>query len=141
MGGARTTSIDDETLRVGLAEVLDLASEKPEDAYTRILEKVNGWTSQLKPAKPTTTTIEQVPALEPAKDLGSSKGTKPQPTVTDEDRYLALPWKQSQKKPNLGTILVTPEILENSLARELYDRLKDWKTSLLVLLSPNVNLF
>jgi hypothetical protein len=45
-------SAPDETLRVGFAEVLDHASEKPEDAYARILGKVNDWTSQLKPAKP-----------------------------------------------------------------------------------------
>ena len=74
---------------------------------------LNDWTAQLKPTKPAT----QVP--EPA---------KPQPTISDEDRYLSLPWKQSLKKTNLGTVLVTTELLENPLARELYDRLKDWKT-------------
>jgi hypothetical protein len=34
-----------------------------------------------------------------------------------------LPWKQSQKKSNLATIRVTTELLENPIARELYDRL------------------
>jgi hypothetical protein len=51
---------------------------------------------------------------------------KPQPTI--EDRYLPLAWKQSQKKQNLATIMVTKELLENPVARELYDRLKDWRT-------------
>lgn len=50
------------------------------------------------------------------------------PTLSGEDRYLALPWKRSLKKQNLGTILVSMELLQNPLARELYDRLKDWKT-------------
>ncbi|MGA2785859.1 MAG: hypothetical protein ABSF09_14310 [Candidatus Bathyarchaeia archaeon] len=104
-----------ETLRIGLAEILDLASEKPEDAYTRIMQKVDGWTSQLKPTKPE----QHTTSLEPA---------KPQPTtVTVEDRYLTLPWKQSMKKQNLGTIHVTPELLQNPLARELYDKVKEWK--------------
>jgi hypothetical protein len=41
-----------ESLRVGFAEVLELGVEKPEDAYARILEKVNDWTGQLKPPWP-----------------------------------------------------------------------------------------
>jgi len=44
------------------------------------------------------------------------------------DPYATLPWKQSLKKQNLGTLLVTPKLLENPLARELYDRCKEWKT-------------
>jgi len=75
---------------------------------------LNDWTDQLKPIKPVAPTA-QVP--EPA---------NPQPTISGEDRYLSLPWKQSLKKSNLGTILVTTELLENPIARELYDRLKEW---------------
>jgi hypothetical protein len=127
-----------ETLRVGLAEVLDLAAEKPEDAYARILGKVNGWTSQLKPEKPMSSTgrthSESLPVAT-TQPPSSSEGTrlqenraKPEPTIGKEDPYLALPWKQSQKKQNLGTIHVTAEILENPLARELYDHLKEWKS-------------
>jgi len=77
---------------------------------------LNDWTAQLKLTKPAAPAT-QLP--EPA---------KPQPTISDEDRYLSLSWKQSLKKTNLGTIFVTTELLENPLARELYDRLKDWKT-------------
>ena len=73
-------------------------------------------TDQLKPTKPATRAA-QVP-----------EHAKPQPTISGEDRYLSLPWKQSLKKSNLGTVLVTTEVLENPIARELYDRLKDWKT-------------
>ena len=113
-----------ETLRVGLAEVLDLAVEKPEDAYTRILEKVNGWTSQLKPANPK---VESHSTLQPAKVVLAEEPLKPQPSVTVEDPYLALPWKQSQKKQTLATILVTPELLQNPLVRDLYDKVKEWK--------------
>ena len=65
----------------------------------------------------TQSTLDSIEVPEPAK-----------PQLTVEDRYLSLPWKQSQKKQNLGTILVTTELLENPIARELYDRLKDWKT-------------
>jgi hypothetical protein len=77
---------------------------------------LNDWTVRLKPTKPAAPAA-QVP--EPAKS---------QPTISSEDRYLSLPWKQSLKKSNLATILVTTELLENPIARELYDRLKDWKT-------------
>ena len=76
---------------------------------------LDGWTAQFKPAKPASPGNAQTP--EPA---------KPQPTISSEDRYLSLPWKQSLKKSNLGTILVTTELLENPIARELYDHLKDW---------------
>jgi hypothetical protein len=44
---------------------------------------------------------------------------------------ILLSFKEKEAKPkkqNLGTILVTTEPLENPIARELYDRLKDWKT-------------
>jgi hypothetical protein len=135
-----------ETLRIGLAEVLDLASEKPEDAYARIMQKVDGWTSQLKPAKPTTNTVVKPVApvaqsailpSEPVKPIGMEvpHPTKPQfitcdksePTVTGQDHYLELPWKQSQKKQTLATIHVTPELLQNPLARDLYDKVKEWK--------------
>ena len=77
---------------------------------------LNDWTTQLKPTKPAAPAA-QVP--EPA---------KPQPTISGEDRYLSLPWKQSLEKSNLGTVLVTTELLENPIARELYDRLKEWKS-------------
>jgi hypothetical protein len=78
---------------------------------------LDGWTAQFKPAKPASPGNAQTP--EPA---------KPQPTISSEDRYLSLPWKQSLKKSNLRTILVTTELLENPIAQELYDRLKEWKT-------------
>jgi len=42
----------------------------------------------------------------------------PSPT----DRYVSLPWKQSRKRPDLGTILVTVNL--PPLGRELYERLK-----------------
>ena len=75
----------------------------PPQLFARILEKVNSWTGQLKPVRPT---AEQVPLQELA---------KPEPSVTGEDPYLSLPWKQSQKKQNLGTILATAEVLETRL--------------------------
>ncbi len=50
------------------------------------------------------------------------------PSISSEDRYLTLPWKQSQKRQDLGTIMVTTELLENPIAGELYDRLQQWKT-------------
>lgn len=78
---------------------------------------LDGWTAQLKPTNPVSYGNSQTPA-----------SAKSQPTISEEDRYLSLPWKQSQKKPNLGTILVTTELLENPIARELYDRLNEWKT-------------
>jgi hypothetical protein len=103
-----------ETLRVGLAEVLDLDADKPDIAYARILEKVDAWTSQLKPGKSTVSAAQQ-----PARSPGATEG----PTIRSEDPYFSLPWKQSQKKSNLATIRVTTELLENPIARELYDRL------------------
>lgn len=94
------------------------------------MQKVDGWTSRLKPAKSAITTKSESAATLTAKLEGTAnpQPAKPEPTIGKEDPYLALSWKQSQKKQNLGTILVTKEILENPLARELYDRLKDWKT-------------
>jgi hypothetical protein len=124
-----------ETLRIGLAEVID-GTERPEDAYTRILEKVNGWTSQLKPAKPEplVTAITKTTASEKLREpaIKHPVPVSPQPVKTEltigkEDHYLTLPWKQSQKKQNLGTILVTTELLQNPLARDLYDKVKEWK--------------
>jgi len=57
---------------------------------------------------------------------------EPQPpkpeAITADDHYESLPWKQSQKKSNLATILVTQEILENPTAKELFDKVKEWKT-------------
>ena len=50
------------------------------------------------------------------------------PPISSEDRYLTLPWKQSLKRSDLSTLMVTPDLLENPLARELYTCLKDWKT-------------
>jgi hypothetical protein len=50
------------------------------------------------------------------------------PIISGDDPYASLPWKQSAKRQNLCTIHVTPEILANPQARELYDRLKEWKT-------------
>jgi hypothetical protein len=65
----------------------------------------------------------------------TSKPVQPQvpaksehPPISGDDPYASLPWRQSQKKQNLSTIRVTPEILANPQARELYDRLKEWKT-------------
>ncbi|MGA2785300.1 MAG: hypothetical protein ABSF09_11440 [Candidatus Bathyarchaeia archaeon] len=121
-----------ETLRIGLAEVLDLASEKPEDAYARIMQKVDGWTSQLKPATVPVTKAEPAKPTTPQPSRSPNSivttNTTREPTIDKEDPYLALPWKQSQKKQNLGTILVTPKLLENPLARDLYDKLKEWKS-------------
>jgi len=74
---------------------------------------LNDWTTQLKPTK------HAAPATK------VSEPAKPQPTISGEDRYLSLPWKQ---KSNLGSILVTTELLENPIARELYDRLKEWES-------------
>ena len=118
-------SAPDETLRVGFAEVLDHASEKPEDTYARIMQKVDGWTSQLKPAKP-----PAAPTQPPSSSAGTKlrqDGTKSELTIGKEDPYLTLPWKQSQKKQTLATIHVTPELLQNPLARDLYDKVKEWK--------------
>ena len=81
-----------------------------------VQSSLDGWAAQLKPTRPAAPAA-QVP--EPA---------KPQPTISGEDRYLSLPWKQSLKKSNLGTVLVTTDLLENPIARELYDRLKEWKS-------------
>ena len=47
--------------------------------------------------------------------------------ISSEDRYLKLPWKQSLKRSDLSTLMVTTDLLENPLARELYERLKEWK--------------
>jgi hypothetical protein len=77
---------------------------------------LNDWTTQLKPTK------HAAPATK------VSEPAKPKPTISGEDRYLSLPWKQSLEKSNLGTVLVTTELLENPIARELYDRLKEWKS-------------
>lgn len=53
---------------------------------------------------------------------------QPQPAISPpEDSFFSLPWKQSQKKPNLGTILVSQELLANPAARELYDKVKACK--------------
>jgi len=41
---------------------------------------------------------------------------------SSEDEYGRLPWKKSSKKPQLGTIPVTPDMPE--LAKDLYNRLK-----------------
>jgi hypothetical protein len=79
-----------EGLRVGLAEVLDLGAEKPEDAYARILQKVDGWTKQLKPVKTAPEIVKTSQAAQPA--------------IRTDDPYLSLPWKQSQKRAILGTI-------------------------------------
>jgi hypothetical protein len=57
----------------------------------------------------------------------SPQPVKTELTIGKEDHYLTLPWKQSQKKQNLGTILVTTELLQNPLARDLYDKVKEWK--------------
>ena len=56
------------------------------------------------------------------------KPPEPRPTISGEDPYLSLPWKQSLKKSNLGTLLVTTELIQNTIARDLYDKLKEWKT-------------
>lgn len=113
-----------ESIRVGLAESYDGPVSK-DDAYKTVLEKVNGWTSQLKPTKPK---VDGTPTLQPTKEVLAEELLKPQPSVTSEDHYLSLPWKQSQKKQNLATILVTKELLENPLTRDLYNKLKDWKS-------------
>lgn len=39
-----------------------------------------------------------------------------------QDEYESLPWKRSSKKPQLGTIPVTPDM--SGLAKDLYNRLK-----------------
>ena len=38
--------------------------------------------------------------------------------------YASLKWRQSTRKPNLATILVTPDLLRVPLANELYNRLR-----------------
>ena len=68
-----------ESLRVGFAEVLELGVEKPEDAYARILEKVNSWTKELTPAK---SSGPVGPATQPVNT---------QPSITSKDCYLSLP--------------------------------------------------
>jgi hypothetical protein len=107
-----------ESLRVGLAEVLDLATEKPDEAYARVLGKVDGWTKQLKPTK-VTGPVET--GIVKTSEVVIS-------VITAEDPYLTLPWKQSMKKQNLGTIMVTPQALENPLIRQLYDQVKQVKS-------------
>jgi hypothetical protein len=73
-----------------------------------------------------------VAGQQPEKAATGPKPTQSQepanPVITGDDPYASLPWRQSQKKQNLSTIRVTPEILANPQARELYDRLKEWKT-------------
>ena len=66
-----------ESLRVGLAEVLDLGGEKPEDAYARILQKVDGWTKHLKPAKSAREIVKISQAAQPA--------------IRTDDPYLSYP--------------------------------------------------
>jgi hypothetical protein len=43
-------------------------------------------------------------------------------TPLDQDNYGKLPWRQSSKKPQLGTIPVTPDM--PPLAKDLYQKLK-----------------
>jgi hypothetical protein len=43
--------------------------------------------------------------------------------IDQADNYGKLPWRQSSKKPQLGTIPVTSEMPEQ--ARELYEKLKN----------------
>jgi len=63
-----------------------------------------------------TSTPTQTPASKPAVT------TPTQPAVSSSiDSYGSLPWRQSQKKPNLSTILVTSELPD--LARALYNAL------------------
>jgi len=40
------------------------------------------------------------------------------------EQLAGLPWKQSQKKQALSTLLVTAQLLQSALPRYLYDRLK-----------------
>jgi hypothetical protein len=68
-----------------------------------------------------------VPRQEPEK-ARIRPGEVEHPMITGDDPYASLPWKQSAKRQNLCTIHVTPETLGNPVARELYDRLKEWKT-------------
>lgn len=42
--------------------------------------------------------------------------------ISGQDEYGGLPWKKSSKKPQLGTIPVTPDMSE--LAKDLYHKLK-----------------
>lgn len=58
--------------------------------------------------------------------------TPTQPAVSSStDSYAALPWKQSQKNPNLTTIQVTPDLSPE--ARSLYETLTKAKDQTLYL--------
>jgi hypothetical protein len=52
--------------------------------------------------------------------------------ISEADPYMALPWKQSQKKQNLSTILVNDASLSNATVKALYDRLREYGPSMKV---------
>ena len=111
-----------ESLRIGLAEELDKSAEKPEDAYARILQKVNDWTTELRHSK-------QVASARQAPKPVSPVPSSPAPIVS-EDPY-AGPFearsKQSVNKKNLRSMRVDPEALADPKLAELYERVKEWK--------------
>jgi hypothetical protein len=73
----------------------------------------------------------QSAALSTTKTDGTAKVVT-QPPVTEirsTNPYESLPfWKQSVNRKNLRTFRICPETMENSLARELADRVKELKS-------------
>jgi hypothetical protein len=108
-----------ENIRIGLQESFDQSSTSRDAAYKTVCAKVNEWASQLKPEKPS------VP-----KEMSKSPGpatqapVNPQPVINEQDPYKDLPWRQSQKKTNLATILISDELLQNVTIADLFNKLK-----------------
>ena len=103
------------TFRAGQFESLRLdytieASAPPETVH----QAISHWESKLDERL-----NWQANALAPPKPASESK--PPAPQLNSADPYALLPWKQSQKNPNLSTIHVDDTIPEQ--ARNLYNAL------------------
>lgn len=99
-----------ENVRIGLQESFDLSSVSRDDAYKTLYVKVDEWASKLKPAKA------------PGPVVGVTKTSE---VIHTEDPYKDLQERrQSTKKPNLSTILISDETLRNSTIADLFSKLK-----------------